>query len=128
MRIVLGSAFLAIGILASVSTAAAQDNVPRFESSDCAIPVPENEKNVQCGYVIVPENRARKNGKTIRLPIVILKSDSPNPKPDPVVRTLGGPGASSLKLIRGRRSSPWLKDRDMIIFEQRGTKFAQPAL
>ncbi|MGH9821224.1 MAG: hypothetical protein ACRD43_13745, partial [Pyrinomonadaceae bacterium] len=74
------------------------------------------------------ENRSVKNGKTIRLPIVILKSLDPTPQPDPVLRTLGGPGASSLKMIRGRRASPWLLDRDMIIFEQRGTKYAQPAL
>ncbi len=110
------------------SRIAAQNAVPRFESSKCAIPVPETEKHVECGYLTVPENRSKNNGKTIRLPIVILKTDSPNPKPDPVLKTLGGPGASSLKMIRGRRSSPWLIDRDYIIFEQRGTKYAQPSL
>ena len=115
-------------ILSAGSEIVGQSAVPRFEPSICAIPVPANESNIQCGYIVVLENRNAKNGKTIRLPIVILKSDNPHPKPDPVLRTLGGPGASSLKLIRGRRSSPWLKDRDMIIFEQRGTKFAQPAL
>ena len=40
----------------------------------------------------------------------------------------GGPGASSLKIVRGRNSSPWLSDRDEIIFEQRGTLYAQPKL
>jgi len=114
--------------LAFVTDAKAQSSIPRFEPSDCAVPVPQTEKNVQCGYLIVPENRSLKNGKTIRLPIVILKSLSPTPKPDPVLRTLGGPGASSLKMIRGRRSSAWLRDRDTIIFEQRGTKYAQPPL
>ena len=103
-------------------------NVPRFEKSDCAVPIPQNEKNVECGYAVVFEERKAKNKKTIRLPIVILKSDHPNPKSDPILRTLGGPGASSLRMIGGRRFSPWLKDRDVIIFEQRGTKYAQPAL
>jgi pimeloyl-ACP methyl ester carboxylesterase len=102
--------------------------VPRFESSACALPVPPHEKHVECGYLIVPENRAAKNQKTIRLPIVILKTDSTNPKPDPVLKTLGGPGGSSLKMIRGRNASPWLKDRDYIIYEQRGTRYSQPAL
>ena len=102
--------------------------VPRFEPGDCAIEVPKQEQHVQCGYLVVPEKRADKNGRTIRLPIVILKTESPNPKPDPVLKTLGGPGGSSLKMIRGRRASPWLKDRDYIIFEQRGTQYAQPAL
>ncbi len=101
--------------------------IPRFESADCAFPVPEGEKNFRCGDLVVRENRHSKNDRTIRLPIIILKSDSPDPKPDPVLRTLGGPGGSSLKLVRGRSSSPWLRDREMIIFEQRGTKYARPA-
>ncbi|MBC7795524.1 MAG: alpha/beta fold hydrolase [Pyrinomonadaceae bacterium] len=62
------------------------------------------------------------------MPIIILKSDNPNPQPDPILRTFGGPGASSLNLVRSRPVSPWLKNRDLIIFEQRGTKYAQPAL
>ncbi len=106
----------------------AQSSVPRFENADCAIPVPPTEKNVQCGYLTVFENRSAKSQRTIRLPIVILKSESSNPKPDPVLKTLGGPGGSSIKMISGRRSSPWLKDRDYIIFEQRGTRYAQPSL
>jgi pimeloyl-ACP methyl ester carboxylesterase len=69
-----------------------------------------------------------KSSRTIKLAIAILKSDDPHPQPDPVLRTLGGPGASSLKMVRGRKASPWLRDRDLIIFEQRGTKYSQPAL
>lgn len=110
----------------SVLTVCAQ-SVPRFEPSDCAIQIPKGEK-VECGYLIVPEDRTIKNNKTIKLPIAILKSDNPNPQPDPVLRTLGGPGGSSLRMVTGRRFSPWLKERDMIIFEQRGTKYSQPAL
>lgn len=104
-----------------------QAGVPRIESADCAIPIPKGE-TAQCFYLVVPENRARKNGRTLRLPVIILKSDNPDPQPDPILRTLGGPGASSLRMVSGRRFSPWLKDRDMIIFEQRGTKYAEPAL
>lgn len=105
-----------------------QTAIPGFEMADCPVQVPESEKNFRCGYLIVPESRVAKNNKTIRLPVVILKSDNPNPKSDPVLRTFGGPGASSMNLVRSRRFSPWLKDRDMIIFEQRGTRYAQPAL
>lgn len=107
--------------------AAKKEPVPRFESSDCAVPLPKGE-NANCGYLIVSESRKTKSDKTIRLPIIILKSENPNPQPDPVLRTFGGPGASSMNLVRSRVSSPWLKDRDLIIFEQRGTKFAQPSL
>jgi pimeloyl-ACP methyl ester carboxylesterase len=106
-----------------------QDTIPRFEAAACAITIPETEKeHVRCGYLVVPENRNRKDSPLIRLPVIILKSSSPNPAPDPILRTLGGPGASSLRMVRGRQASPWLKDRDVIIFEQRGTRYAQPNL
>jgi pimeloyl-ACP methyl ester carboxylesterase len=107
--------------------ASGQTPVPRFERSDCAVPVPKGEK-VECGYLVVREDRTSKNSQTIRLPIIILQSDNPHPQPDPILRTLGGPGGSSLRMIGGRRFSPWLKDRNVIIFEQRGTRYAQPAL
>jgi pimeloyl-ACP methyl ester carboxylesterase len=110
-----------------LSSVFGQNSVPRFEISDCAVPIPKGE-TVRCGYLLVPETRKIRNGKTIRLPIAILKSENPNPKPDPILRTFGGPGSSSMNLVRSRASSPWLRDRDLIIFEQRGTKYAQPAL
>jgi pimeloyl-ACP methyl ester carboxylesterase len=103
--------------------------VPRFEDSKCVVKVPESEiASVRCGYLIVRENRERKNSRTLKLPIIILKSSSRNPEPDPVLRTLGGPGGSSLRMINGRRFSPWLNNRDLVIFEQRGTRYAEPNL
>lgn len=104
-----------------------QNQVPRFENSECVVPLPNGE-NAKCGYLVVSESRKIKNNKIIRLPVIILKSESSNSRPDPILRTVGGPGESSLILVRSRPSSPWLKDRDLIVFEQRGTKYAQPAL
>jgi pimeloyl-ACP methyl ester carboxylesterase len=115
-------------VLIVAGSTSAQGILPRFQDAPCAVPVPPAEKNVRCGYLTVAENRSEQNGRTIKLPIVILKTDNPDPKPDPVLKTLGGPGGSSLKMITGRRFSPWLKDRNYIIFEQRGTKFAEPSL
>jgi len=114
-------------LIATFSLVCFAQTVPRFEKADCPVPLPQGEK-AECGYLIVKERRAAKNDKTIRLPIIVLKSENPNPKADPILRTFGGPGASSMNLVRSRRNSPWLKDRDLIIFEQRGTKHAQPAL
>lgn len=125
-----------LSILFSLSALAATGDssqtalrVPRFEDSKCVVKVPESEKeSIRCGYLVVRENRARKNSRTLKLPIIILKSSSRNPAPDPVLRTLGGPGASSLRMINGRRFSPWLNNRDLVIFEQRGTRYAEPNL
>lgn len=116
-----------VWLIAAFSLVCFAQSVPRFEKAECAVPLPQGEK-AECGYLVVKERRAAKNDKTIRLPIIILKGENPNPKPDPILRTFGGPGASSMNLVKSRRNSPWLKERDLIIFEQRGTKYAQPAL
>ena len=119
--------YLALIACLTQAVFAQQEALPRFESDKCAIELPQGER-ADCGYLLVRENRHSKSSRTIRLPIIILKSNSADKQPDPVLRTLGGPGNSSLRLARGRRFSPWLKQRDMIIFEQRGTRYAEPAL
>lgn len=101
--------------------------VPRIERGECAVPIPANEK-AECGYLIVYEDRRANKDRTIRLPFITMKSESANPLPDPILYTSGGPGSSSLGQVRNRRYIPYLKNRDYILFEQRGTKYAQPSL
>ncbi|MEZ5428661.1 MAG: alpha/beta fold hydrolase [Pyrinomonadaceae bacterium] len=102
--------------------------VPRFERSECAVQPPEGIK-AECGNLFVRENRRKKSGRTIRLPVIIIKSTSVNPAPDPVFYTAGGPGAGSLGRARGANHlAAFTKDRDFILFEQRGTGYAEPVL
>ncbi|HVG16616.1 MAG TPA: alpha/beta hydrolase [Chitinophagaceae bacterium] len=102
--------------------------VPRFESSDSlVIDIPANQKTT-FGYLVVYEDQSKKAGKTLRLPVFILKSRSLNPKPDPVLYTAGGPGSSSVNTAKYGAYYSYLDDRDFIVFEQRGTGFAQPNL
>lgn len=102
--------------------------IPRFEKGPCAIEVPENIA-FECGDLFVKENRLKPKSREIRLPVIIVKSTSENPEPDPVLYTAGGPGASSLGRARGARHlSKITAKRDLIIFEQRGTTFAEPAM
>jgi pimeloyl-ACP methyl ester carboxylesterase len=102
--------------------------VPRFELSDSTvIEIPKDQKRT-FGYLVVYEDRSRKAGKTLRLPVFILKSRSLNPKPDPVLFTTGGPGGSTLNTARYGAYYSYLDDRDFIVFEQRGTQYAQPNL
>ncbi|MCG2615351.1 alpha/beta hydrolase [Terrimonas sp. NA20] len=81
-----------------------------------------------CGYLIVPENRRKKNSRPIRLPYIIVRSKSPDKKKDPVLFTSGGPGNSSLSWAQGITRSSIIETRDCIAFEQRGTKYAIPYL
>jgi pimeloyl-ACP methyl ester carboxylesterase len=80
--------------------------------------------------VIVPENRARPGGGTIRLPAVRFRSLAARPGP-PIVYLAGGPGLSGIE--RGRQELFPLLMRlrevaDVILFDQRGTGAAEPSL
>lgn len=100
---------------------------PKIEPCDCPVKIDSNYQH-QCGYLIVPENRKKANGKTIKLPFVIAKSNNPNKKKDPLLFTAGGPGGSSLNWIGGVGRRGIIEDRDCIAFEQRGTNYAVPNL
>jgi pimeloyl-ACP methyl ester carboxylesterase len=104
-----------------------QTYVPRIESCDCPVKVDSSYSN-QCGYLIVPENRKKANGKTIKLPFIVAKSNNPNKRKDPLLFTAGGPGGSSLGWITGVGARGIINDRDCIAFEQRGTRYAIPNL
>lgn len=105
---------------------------PYFEPASCMIELPAGleDENVECGYLVVPEFHNQPQGRTIRLAVVILKSHSASPRPDPLVMLQGGPGGSTIetyteRLLNGGRL---LTNRDIILFDQRGTLYSQPAL
>ncbi len=102
---------------------------PQFESASCRFEKPEGH-DVTCGYLIVPEDRTRPE-KTIRLHVAIFASESKNPAPDPVVYLEGGPGGNALETLPFTFEdyfAPLLADRDVIIFDQRGTGYSEPSL
>jgi pimeloyl-ACP methyl ester carboxylesterase len=120
-------AVLAFSLIFNTSVTFAESEVPYVEPSHCPIEVPE-DADLECGYLVAPENYAEPNGRLIRMPYVILHSTGPNPDPTPLLYTAGGPGYSSMSTVGGWARSPLLENRDIIIFEQRGNLYAQPAL
>jgi pimeloyl-ACP methyl ester carboxylesterase len=105
----------------------AQEEVPRFEQSDCPMDTPDDPP-IDCGYLIVPEDYDDPEGATIQLPVIIIHSRSTDPAPDPLLYTSGGPGFSSLSTVWGFARSAFVEDRDVIILEQRGNRYAEPSL
>ena len=102
---------------------------PEFESASCEFETPEG-RDVTCGYLIVPENRSQPE-KTIRLHVAIFASESSSSAPDPVVYLDGGPGGDALETVPFTfedNFGPLLADRDVIIFDQRGTGYSEPSL
>jgi pimeloyl-ACP methyl ester carboxylesterase len=101
-----------------------------YQQAECKFNKPAGV-DVTCGYLTVPEDRGKADGKTIRLHVAVFKSKSKNPAPDPVVYLEGGPGGHSLdnaEFSFQGRFDPFLENRDFIMFDQRGTGYSEPAL
>lgn len=119
---------IALGLaLAAPAAAHAQTEPTRFEPGPCAVEVAADER-IDCGLLVVPENRGRADSRMIRLPVVIFRSRAETPANDPVIFLTGGPGNSGVASQRSGGSNPFLDLRDQVILEPRGAKLAQPAL
>ena len=104
---------------------------PYFLRTACLYRIPPGA-NVTCGYLVVPEDRGHPAGKTIRLHVVIFKSSSAEPQPDPILLLNGGPGSPGQPMVESLLydllGEVWRAERDVIYFDQRGTGFSLPSL
>ncbi len=101
---------------------------PKFEQASCWFDVPDGV-DVRCGYAIVPESRSGDPSDTIRLAAAVFKGRKSSQTP--VMFLQGGPGAEAVTLSADAYDvlvKPFLKDRDFIVFDQRGTGLSEPAL
>jgi pimeloyl-ACP methyl ester carboxylesterase len=82
--------------------------------------------------VTVPERHAKPQGATIHLAVAVIPAASDTPKPDPLLMLSGGPGESALTSFIPMLALPgfgrlWA-ERDVVLIEQRGTKYTTPFL
>ncbi|MEM8763743.1 MAG: alpha/beta hydrolase [Bacteroidota bacterium] len=101
---------------------------PRFTPSDQTTHTIKAEQQYTFGYLEVLENRMDPHSKTIEIPIYIFKSRSENPKKDPIIYTVGGPGYTTMPTAQYMNYYAYLDDRDFILVEQRGNYYAKPHL
>lgn len=84
---------------------------------------------VKSGYLIVPENRKKPQGKRIKMPFIFIRRPGQDPKKNVSLYSVGGPGYST---IAGMDSIGYefgyLKFGGTIMFDQRGTKNSFPSL
>jgi pimeloyl-ACP methyl ester carboxylesterase len=105
-------------------------DTPSTQSAECHFEVPEGY-DVECMELSVPEDRSQPDSPLIKLPVAIFKSTSPDPAPDPVIHLYGGPGGSLLDNVDfylQAGGDEILKSRDYVLFNQRGTRYAEPFL
>ncbi len=121
---------LTLCFFASVAQAQA-DYEPVFEWAECPFPLPAGEieaDTIDCGYLIVPENRHDLDTEFVELAVAILYSTGIDPEPDPLIYLAGGPGDSALLDVESWTNSSFRANRDIILFDQRGTGFSYPNL
>lgn len=117
------------------STAHAQ-SIPDFAPDDCMFELPAGAvegQDVDCGWLTVPQEYANPDGPTLRLAVAIVKSAAPTSALDPLVMLQGGPGGSTIDIFMSvlfplGGNSPLRRDRDIVLFDQRGTLYSEPAL
>lgn len=79
-----------------------------------------------CGLLYVPENYDKPEDGMIQITYAVLKSTSRSPLPDPVVYLEGGPGGSAISGLSFYADvfAEMRQSRDIILFDQRGTKYS----
>lgn len=113
--------------------AAPEPRLPTFTTEACMFDLPigvVEGQNVLCGYLTVPEEHSIPDGPIIQLAVVIIKNRGTDPKPDPLFMAQGGPGGSTIDTYAEHllTRSRLLKDRDIVLFDQRGTLYSDPDL
>lgn len=113
------------------TTTESEPFVPNFEEVTCPpdLLLPQGE-TVDCGYLTVLENRRDPSSNRIRLFTAIVRANSDHPQSDPVVFVTGGPGVPATESLTAYQS--WFGEmgleRDVIFFNQRGTRYSEPYL
>ena len=104
------------------TTGAGGEYTPVFEEDDCDFDL-TTDREMRCGWLVVPENRAEPDGAEVRIQVAIFESTDPDAPDDPIVYLDGGPGGETLDTLRFSLESTWapfIENRDVIFFDQRG--------
>jgi len=119
--------FALILTLTTFTVTAQSPAIGTLTPTDCPVDIPDGTE-VDCAMLTVPEYHAQPGGKTLQLAVAVLRAGNGNPKSDPVLYLEGGPGGSALTALDAWVGIPLTADRDLILFDQRGTGYSQPGL
>jgi pimeloyl-ACP methyl ester carboxylesterase len=122
-------AFFMLGILVIGILLSCGPSTPRFETIECEFNT-FSRRDIECGILTVPEDRTRADSPLIQLHFAIFKSKNDKSVNDPIVILVGGPGANALDMVDHLASlfENARNDREIIVFDQRGTGFSRPSL
>ncbi len=84
--------------------------------------------NVDFGYLNVPEDYENPAGSWIKVAFTLVKSTVDSPEPDPILVFGGGWGQPELDLTLWQSNSIPVKNRDIILYDYRGSGYSEPNL
>lgn len=94
-----------------------------LELEDCRLGEGASRVDAECGHLVVPEDHAKPDGRTLSLPVAVIRATSREPAADPLVLLAGGPGQAATEAFL-----PVLgalerinAERDLVLLDQRGT-------
>jgi pimeloyl-ACP methyl ester carboxylesterase len=106
----------------------AQNYTPTIEPCPCMIKLDPRLTSV-CGYLVVPENRQKPKGRTVKMPFVFTRQPQQSATQNIFLSMTGGPGYSTIANVDSVSfDSPFFRNGSVLIFDQRGTKKAVPCL
>ncbi|MBJ8348152.1 alpha/beta fold hydrolase [Antrihabitans sp. YC2-6] len=81
-----------------------------------------------CGYLTVPEDRSKTDGRMIKIAVARVQAANSDPEATPLVYLTGGPGGTALATAVLQVAAGINRDRDVVFVDQRGTLHADPFL
>ncbi len=108
------------------ATTAPFQPVPCPQPNIVGFPELDFPPGVQCGYLSVLENRAKPDGRRIRIFVMRAPAVSKTRRTDPIVYLSGGPGGAGSFEVAAMMEHGINADRDVIFVDQRGTHRAEP--
>jgi pimeloyl-ACP methyl ester carboxylesterase len=85
--------------------------------------LPGVQRAAKCGVIEVPENPDKPSRRRLQLAVAIVPAEAGGAHKDPIVPLMGGPGEDAISAAEYYLSTigPLLRDRDLLLIDQRGT-------
>ncbi len=121
-----------LGVMPAAAAPAPAYSV-QLTNTECPHRIPDDlveGQSVLCGRMRLPQDRNKPKGLQVEIPYALIKSSNPSPKADALLYIVGGPGGSALTEFPLTFSwfRPFRAERDIVIYDQRGTRLATPKL
>nr|WP_082993909.1 alpha/beta fold hydrolase [Mycobacterium gordonae] len=102
----------------------------QYEPGSCpSVPNPApGLERAHCATLVVPENRTKPGGRSLRLAVAVIPAQTQPQAADPILIITGGPGEDAIMDPPIAENVGLDRNRDLILLAQRGNHSSQPVL